>query len=534
MNDQPRAPVLTTAWVFGDGRIQKAESQSQRLAEDPFSYAGDGEGGLVPPLFNLDELAQLQTESNTLHYRCVKQKAADVCGRGFVIRPRDNEEGLPAEEERWHEFVESVEDDDRADETFKERITQAHEDYEGIGWGVLEVGRRGDGTIDGLWHVPAHTVRAHKDGRRYAQMRSGKTVWFKRFGVEGTVDRKTGAWSDRTQLGDFAGNELIVIRNYTPRSSFYGSPDHIPALSALAGWRAQAEFNVRFFDRNAVPAYAVVIEGADVSPELEEMIQQHFHALKGEPHKTLVLPVPRVMGDESAQVHVRFEKLAVDIKDASFRLYKQDNALEICIAHGVPPYRVGWPIMGSLGGATAEEMTQIYNDSIVQPRQETWEQRLTRRLLGRKGLEITTWLVKANELDTRNELRDLDKARLLYELNAATPNMLADFFGFPRRKRPDGTDDPLGDLYRDQLMGVEAVASLIRAGFDPAAALQAMGLPAMPHTGLVPVTVKPNELGGVVPLDTVFAKRWSEEVASLSELRQRVEQLLAAPERAAA
>jgi capsid portal protein len=102
----------------------------------------------------------------------------------------------------------------------------------------------------------------------------------------------------------------------------------------MAGWRAQAEFNVRFFDNHAVPAYAVVIEGADVTPELEEKILDHFKAIKGDPHRTLVIPVPGIPGDEATQVKVRFEKLAVDIKDASFRLYKQDNALEICIAHG--------------------------------------------------------------------------------------------------------------------------------------------------------------------------------------------------------
>lgn len=430
-------PILTQAWIVGTGSgarvVKAAASESQQLVEDPFNY-GEGEGGLVRPPYDLDLLAGM-LEGNTLHARACRQKATDVAGRGFVLRADDGDVS-DQDKASWAAFVAGVENDKRGDESFKERIEMAAQDFESVGWGVLEVSRRADGVIDGLWHVPGHTMRAHKDGRRFAQKRSGKLVWFKRFGIEGTVDRRDGGWSDRTVRSDFAGNEVIVVRNYTPRSSYYGLPDHIPALSAMAGWRAQAEFNIRFFDNNAVPSYAVIIEGADVSPEFEEKILEHFRQLKGNPHSTLVLPVPGLPGDDATQVKVSFEKLSNDVKDASFRLYKQDNALEICIAHGVPPYRIGWPIVGSLGGATAEEMTQIYNDSIIQVRQETWEQRLTRALLGPKGIDLVGLKLKANELDTRNEARDVEKAKGLWEIDALVPNEARSFFGM--KALPDG------------------------------------------------------------------------------------------------
>lgn len=489
--EQKPATRQVMAWVFKDGSIRKAEQPSQQLPEDPFTYGkAQGESGLRTPPYDLDQLAQM-LETNPLHYRACKQKAADVIGRGIDLRARELEgNAKPAAEQEatWHAFVQSVEDDDRPDTSpqgaFKTRLQQAHEDFESIGWGIVEVSRNTAGLPDGLWHVPSHTVRAHSDGRRFAQKRAGKTVWFKRFGMTGDVDRKDGGWSDKPLPKELRGNELIVERNYTPRSSFYGLPDHIPAMPALAGWRAQAEFNVRFFDNHAVPSYAVVIEGADITPALEELIKLHFRTLKGEPHSTLILAVPGASGDEAAAPKVRFERLSVDVKDASFRLYKQDNALEICIAHGIPPYRVGWPLLGSLGGATAEEMTQIYNDSIVQPRQETWEQRLTRSLLGAKGLAITDWELKLKELDTRNEARDIEKARGLYDLNVTTPNDSARFFGYDQRT------DPLGGLTRDQLLF---------------------------HQG---------ELGGFAP--ATIAKRWSEEVGALTKLREQVAKMLGA------
>lgn len=482
-------PILTTAWIVGSGngaRVVKAASESQQLPEDPFNY-GDmgGESGLVRPLYDLDQLAAM-LETNTLHARACRQKATDVAGRGFTLRSTaDDGDVDDATKARWAEFVGEVENDERGDESFKERIEQAAQDFESIGWGVVEVSRRGDGVPDGLWHVPAHTIRAHRDGRRFAQRRGGKLTWFKRYGLDGTVDRERGGWADTTSRAAFAGNELIVIRNYTPRSDYYGLPDHIPALSAIAGWRAQAEFNVRFFDNNAVPSYAVVIEGADLSPELEEQILDHFRELKGDPHRVLILPVPGIPGDESVQVKVRFEKLSADVKDASFRLYKQDNALELCIAHGVPPYRIGWPIVGSLGGATAEEMTEIYNDSIVQPRQETWEQRLTRALLGPRGLAIPDVVLKAAELDTRNETRDVEKAKALWEMDALVPDEARSFFGM----------DPLPDD-RGQKTKSESAP------------------PPAPVAG---------PFGGAV--SDLIVKRWAAEVTELSALRKRLEAL---------
>jgi PBSX family phage portal protein len=483
-------PILTEAWIVGSGsgaRVVKAQaSESQQLAEDPFNYS-EGEGGLVRPPYDLDQLAEM-LEGNTLHARACRQKATDVAGRGFTLRSTADDGEVPdATKALWAAFVAEVENDERGDESFKERIEMAAQDFESVGWGVLEVSRRADGVLDGLWHVPGHTMRAHKDGKRFAQKRSGKLVWFKRFGLDGTVDRRDGGWSATTRRDEFAGNEVLVVRNYTPRSSYYGLPDHIPALSAIAGWRAQAEFNIRFFDNNAVPSYAVIIEGADVSPEFEEKILDHFRQLKGNPHSTLVLPVPGLPGDDATQVKVSFEKLSSDIKDASFRLYKQDNALEICIAHGVPPYRIGWPIVGSLGGSTAEEMTQIYNDSIVQTRQETWEQRLTRTLLGPKGLDLADVALKANELDTRNETRDVEKAKALWEMDALLPDEARSFFGM----------EPLPDARGEKTKSESAP----------------------------PPAPNPFASAGMPVMDAAVAKRWREEVTELSRIRKRLERL---------
>jgi capsid portal protein len=114
--------VLDVGWIFDDGRIVKAERPSTQLPEDPFNYGGEGpEGGLKTPPYDMNGLIGM-LETTTLHTRCVKQKAADVVGRGFELRAReldDKQKASNEEEDGWGEFVRNVEEgDDRGDESF--------------------------------------------------------------------------------------------------------------------------------------------------------------------------------------------------------------------------------------------------------------------------------------------------------------------------------------------------------------------------------------------------------------------------------
>lgn len=523
MSQEQSVPKVTKAFVFetAEGiRIRKAEADSQQLPDDPFNYRPDANSaGLVRPTMNMDMFAALlggpESMGNTLHSRCCKQKASDVIGRGVELRAVEDEAeneggaaGTKAEQNRWDEWVEGVEQDEQAEGSLKELLTWMWQDYESIGWGILESGRKTTGEPDGMWHVPSHTVRAHSDHIRFAQTRGDKLTWFKRFGVDGDVNKTNGDWVPGGLPPDVRGNELIVFRNYTPLSSYYGLPDMVPALGAFAGWSAQQQFNVRYFDNQAVPSMAVVIEGAELSEEVEATIYDHFERIKGDPARTIVIPIPGIPGiAEQFQPRLRFEKLSNDVKDASFRMYRQDIALETCISHGVPPYRIGWPIVGSLGGSTAEEMTAIYNDSIVQPRQETMEQRFRRTINGPKGLDITSFVMKVNELDVRNEMRDLEKAEKLYSLGAATPNDAIRFFGYEER------DDEGGDYYITNPMNPQGGAGEPEEP-EPPAANPFGGPPQGAQFGAAPM------------VDEAVAKYWRDELAEVTRLQERVRKAL--------
>jgi len=524
MTEKSKGPLITKAWVFdgpGGVRIAKAEADSQQLPDDPFNYRPDStSSGLIRPPMSMDGFAALlggpYGSGNTLHARCVAQKASDVVGRGIELRAIEDEDeneegaqGAQAEEDRYNAWLEGVEDDAQQEWSFKELLTNVWSDYESIGWGVMESGRNlGTGLPDGLWHVPAHTMRAHSDHVRFAQTRGDKLVWFKRFGIEGDVDKTDGEWYPEGLPPERRGNEVIVIRNYTPMSSYYGLPDMVPALGAFAGWSAQQQFNVRFFDNQAVPSMAVVIEGAELSDEVEATIYDHFERIKGDPSRTIVIPIPGIPGiAEQFQPKLRFEKLSTEIKDASFRMYRQDIALETCIAHGVPPYRIGWPIVGSLGGSTAEEMTQIYNDSIVQPRQETIEKRLKRTILGPNGLDITSYELKVNELDVRNEMRDLEKSQKMYELGMSTPNDAIRFFGMDEREDEGG----------DEYIKVPLAANKGTTSTPDESPMPAFGAPPPPPTA------EPEDNPFV---EEAVAKYWRDQLRDITDLKERVAKAL--------
>jgi PBSX family phage portal protein len=274
--------------------------------------------------------------------------------------------------------------------------------------------------------MPAPTVRVRRHREGYVQVRGGRRRYFKRYGDDRTIDNRTGREAQGTLALEHAASEVLHLKLYTHLSEFYGAPQWLGALSAMLGSQKAHEFNIEFFDNRAVPAYAVVVKGGRLSADSRNYIETFFREhLKGQHHRTVLLEaLPGVAGQT---VDVTLEPLAVEVRDASFRLFKLDNATEILVAHKMPPYRVGWAILGSLGGATAAEMTQIYKESVIKPRQTRLEAVLNR--LFRDVLGVKDWELRFQEIDVRDEVRDMELAERRVKLGAWSPNDVAVHLG---------------------------------------------------------------------------------------------------------
>jgi len=408
-----------------------------------------GTKGLIEPLYNPAILASL-LEMNAYHARCCDVKAKDTAGLGFILNPQVDS---PSEEKKKEidDFL-TVQ---------KPSITvlfsRMQKDYEAIGYGAMEFTRVGSvptGAPKSLHHIPAHTIRIHKDGNKFAQIRGLRTRWFKRINYEKDIDCNSGTEHELGSLDPKdRATEILWNTDYTTRSDYYGLTCVAPAIGAIYGDLGRRDYNIAFFSNFGVPAYAVFISGdfdpgkedAEGKTELEITISEHLKELIKYPHSTLVLSIPtRVAGE--GKVKIEFVPLSTDVKEASFRLFRKDNRDEVMIAHGVPGYRIGIIETGSLGGSTARESTEIYKRSVIDPRQIVLEQLINQEIIWHEnGFDTKDWKGNFSEIDTTDEVHEREMISFLFDQGAMTiRNVIkhyADKFGLE-----DDPDDPLLDM----------------------------------------------------------------------------------------
>ena len=205
--------------------------ESKQLGKDVFAKADYNEGQLVKPLYDPLIMAKL-LEINTYHMRACRTKAEDVAGNGWKLVPLVDK---PSQEqkEKIEEFIKGQE------EGLEETIKKTQLDKELVGYFSIEIAREEnsfDGPVNQIRHIPAHTMRIHKEGNKFCQARDNKKNWFRLFDYEKDVTRATGEEKEGNSLDkETRGNEIVWNVNYTPRSCFYGIPDITPAIGAITG-----------------------------------------------------------------------------------------------------------------------------------------------------------------------------------------------------------------------------------------------------------------------------------------------------------
>jgi PBSX family phage portal protein len=385
---------MIKAYIVGpEGR-----GQSRQLPESAWEseYA---EGVVREPPYDLEALAGLY-ETNATHKACVDAKVINIVGLGhrFVAT---NGEADPAELQRLEELFAGC----NPDMTFTEIMRQVWTDVETLGNGHLEVTRNGAGEVDGFFPMPGTTVRVKVDNQGLVQIREGKKRHFKRLGdAEPRRDPETGELQ----------SEVLHFRKYTPQSSFYGVPDLVAALPAVVGDKAAREYNIDFFEHNAVPRMAVIVEGARVSDEVMGAIRQFMETeIKGKPHKTLVLDVP------GENVKVRLEPLGQHAtEDAAFLDYRKANRDEVMMVHRVPPSKI--TVVENANLANSRDQDKTFREQVVRPEQRRIEHRLNQMI--REQIGIRDWAFRFVEMDLGEAREEAELARVYASIGAWTVN----------------------------------------------------------------------------------------------------------------
>lgn len=423
------------------------EVESQQI-KDPFAKSYISKG-LIQPKLDPYKLVQLSS-LNTYHAVSCRIKSNDIGGLGYNIKPV-----VDSPNEKNKGIL--IEFFNNNDEIVEDILRKNRRDLEELGYAVLEVIRTGyqaKGIPKKIAHIPAKTIRIHEDENKYCQLRGSKERWFKRIGYEKDVDKETG---DEHPLGylstDKRATEVILSVKYSTDDEYYGEPDSVSAHYAILGDHSRVLYNISFFENFGVPTYAVSVLGdfnpGDIDPEtgksqMQKNIEDKFKTFKKNPHSVMIATIPTTgkVGKKS-EVKIQFEKLSVDTKEASFRMYRADNRDEVLTSHGVDPNRAGVITTGALGGNVAGETKKNYKETKVIPQQRTLNNLINKWILRHEwGFKIFDYEFELKTVDTDDLTQKIDNDCKLMDHGALTPNELR-----KRNGLEPVTDNPLLDLY---------------------------------------------------------------------------------------
>lgn len=384
---------LMKAHVVGE---TATAGKSTQLPEDGWKGAYES-GEVKEPPYSLTALAELY-EINSTHKSCVDAKTTNIVGLGHRFVPRV-EDPDPEERQRLERLFNAC----NPQMTFSGLMRAVWTDVETIGNGYLEITRNAAAEIDGFYHVPGTTVRVKADRSGFVQIRDGRKRHFRNLGDEERPDPETGEMQ----------NEILHLRKYTPQSTYYGVPDILPAIPAIAGDKAAAEYNVSFFEHNAVPRMAVICQGGPMSKDLLQQIRRFMESeIKGQAHKTLILEVP----DNGTEL--RLEPLSkMEGEDAGFLDFRRANRDEILMVHRVPPSKI--TIVENANLANSKDQDKTFREQVVRPEQRRIEFRINQMI--REQMGIDDWEYRFREMDLTEEMQQAEIAKIYAEIGVWTP-----------------------------------------------------------------------------------------------------------------
>lgn len=380
--EQVSAYVLSNGEIVdvAKAKVSSSKSKSKKVSNaidiDEDDWGEHYASGRVyrPPLL-LRNLKQFSID-NLYHFRCINQISIDACSGWNIVTVDDR--GNPVSEDKqkrnWstkNNKLYTFFEDSFGLDGFIEGARDVLINYLTYGIVFVEIIRNKKGEISKFKLLPTETCRIARhlnlpgvddtDQKFVVQVVNNHERVFKIFDGE-----KPDILEPHTRK---PMTEVLYLRNYHVMGGKYGVPNWVPALKAMIGNDKVAEYNITFFNNEAVPRFAVIVQGSKLDDETKRTIKSYFkNDLKGvqNAHKTLVLSTPK--GAE-----IKLVPLAVEMKDGGFRYYRKDNRDEIISAHGVPPHRIQVYDSGSIASlspSTILSLDKAYKYSTLKPIQQ--------------------------------------------------------------------------------------------------------------------------------------------------------------------
>ena len=423
----------------------KAFQNTQRTAkskQQEDNLNGYGLLDCVEPPYNMRYLAKLY-ETSSIHAGAVDAKVDNIVGLGWnfvfsteaeTLRNKaDNkvketgsdvqrdalERRLERDKLKLTEYVASLNHTDEFDET----LSKAMKDLLTTGNGYLEVGRDAEGRVAYLGHVPSVDIRIRKNRDGFVQYGMHDAIFFRNFG-----DRKMRDPSGR----DSNPNELIHFKTYAPSNNYYGVPDIVSAIEAVAGIEFASRYNIEYFENKAIPKHVIKVKGLDLDPtQLLKLTKFFESSTNNQSHRTIVIPI------EGKDADITFEAVEGAKQDASFKEYTDLNIQMILSRHRVPKNRLG--ITDAQGLSTSRDADKIFKESVCRPTQRLIEkkiQKIIEELTDLFDFRLEEYSLTDEETQTKIDEIDIRNGALLPDERRVKIGL---------QRRPDGHgDQPAG------------------------------------------------------------------------------------------
>ena len=420
-NFKRRISRISKAYTGQDG------AKSKQLFPEQDVTTAYGLFDVVLPPYNLDELAFFFDNSFANH-AAINAKVANTVGLGYgfimsdIVKARIEEiedtnqrvraqrkvERAKSELANW---LEELNDED----TFTHVLEKAMTDYEATGNGYIEIGRKNTGEIGYIGHIPATTVRVRRMRDGYVQIVNQRVVYFKNFQDKKTINPVTA---------DQRPNELIHIKKYSPKNTYYGVPDVVSAATSVVGDQLAARYNIDYFENKAVPRYIVTLKGAKLSSEAEDKLFRFLQSgLRGQNHRTLYIPLPGDGPDNKGEF--KMEPVENGIQEGSFDKYRTSNVHDILMAHQVPISKVGSDPGSSIASALVSDRT--FKEQVARPSQKNLEKTINKLIKEKTDI----LLLKFNELTLTDENTQSQIDERYLRAQVVVPNDIRPRLGLP-------------------------------------------------------------------------------------------------------
>lgn len=279
-----------------------------------------------------------------------------------------------------------------------------------------------------------------------------------------------------------APSEVVHHRRVDPENPWRGLSPLEPLRATLDNTAAARAAMASFWARGARPGLALVHPG-QLTQSAADRLKSQFDAIAAGAHKT----GSTVVLEEGMEP----KPMMLTAEESQYLETRKYDDREIYAAYHMPPTAVGDLEHATYSNVT-ENLRSVYRDTIA-PRLQGFESTIASQLaVDFAGDEYAEFLM--DEVLRGAFEQRVDAYQAAINAGWMTPAEVRELENLPFVEGSDvllanQTLAPFGESSLDPKL-VEAVGALIRAGFEPAAAAAALGLPEMAHSGLRPVTLQ--------------------------------------------